>query len=93
MRAVEEPVQALVEAPEAGNNWIGAVRGDWEWEVCFALPKILRCRSRKRLVKLLMSTRGVDRNTACEIAEWMRSHGVKYQNVWRTYLYGSVAQG
>lgn len=90
MRAIEEPIRDLVEAPEPGEDWIGAIRGDREWEVCFALPKILRCRSRKRLVKLLMSI-GADRNSACEMAERMRHYRVKYQDAWLTCLFTRAA--
>lgn len=90
MRAIEDPIRDLVDAPEPGEDWTDAIRGDQEWEVCFALPIILRCRSRKRLVKLLMSV-GMGRNDACGIAEWMRCHGVKYQDAWLTCLFARAA--
>lgn len=60
--------------------------GDLEWEIKVPIPKVLRCKSRKRLIKLLMST-GMPRNTATTLAEAMYTYGVKYQDGWLTFIY------
>lgn len=51
--------------------------------ITFKTPKNLRCGSRKRYIKLLMS-RGIDRNTANDVAEFYQRYyeGFSYQWLW-----------
>ena len=58
-----------------------------ELEARFKLPKSLRCSSRKRLIKLLMSTGTYGRNTATKIAESFAAWGVSYEAAWHACLF------
>ena len=56
-----------------------------EFAVHFKTPKRLRCRSRKRFIKLMMSE-GVSRNTAAWLADFVRGW-MPYGRAWREYLW------
>ena len=44
-------------------------------------PKHWRCRSRKRFIKLVMS-KGISRNGAVWLANWVRNAGYTYAQAW-----------
>lgn len=54
-----------------------------EMTISFKLPQVLRCKSRKRFVKLLMSI-GVPRNVASTLRA---TPGETYQQMWRRVFF------
>lgn len=55
-------------------------------EISLKLSKFFRCRSRKRLIKLLMSMR-IERNKAALLAKKAHDNGWTYQNAWGECLF------
>lgn len=58
-----------------------------ELTVQIKTPKHWRCRSRKRFVKLLMSTKKLSRNEAERVAQAARIMRVPYGEAWWTYSF------
>lgn len=79
------PVQKkIADIPEVNMDFKGTeneaynTEGDPIMSVSVEIPSSLRCTSRKRFVKLLMSC-GVKRNAAVKVALLAARHGVSYQ--------------
>lgn len=61
-----------------------------EFSMTIKTPKRWRCRSRKRFIKLMMST-GVSRNNAEWLADFVRGW-MPYGEAWRNHLFTGPAE-
>lgn len=52
------------------------------------MPKRMRCRSRKRFIKLMMSE-GISRNGAVWLADFVRER-IPYEEAWRKYILHNI---
>lgn len=85
-KGANEPVwMKIADIPEISLDFKGTeneaynTEGDPMVSVSVEIPNSLRCTSRKRFVKLLMSC-GVERNAAVRVASIATQYGVSYQH-------------
>lgn len=82
---MEEPVRIkIADTPEIKldfketENEAYSAEDNWPMSINVEIPKSLRCTSRKRFVKLLMSC-GIERNAAIRTASMAEEFGISYQ--------------
>ncbi|MCD7857773.1 MAG: hypothetical protein LUG55_08270 [Clostridiales bacterium] len=59
-------------------------------EIKLQRPKVMRCTSRKRFIKLAMGRYGIPRDTAAALAKWAVLEGTSYQEQFDWLMFRSI---